>query len=171
MKRKERTYELTNWCPHDCPFCSSDATKDHNKATWLLLIDFLNDLERVTEGGTKPLERINLSGGEPMAHPDFYKMLIMARKYAKDVVVYTNALTHIRFNAHVIDHVRVEANLTVAPGVDRVRILKRVEQGREATRPEVKLSRNWTEDCTCDHRVIRPNGQEVRSPCDKWSKT
>jgi len=166
---RERTYELTSYCPHTCPYCSSMATQDTEDATWLDFEVFQRDLDEQTEGGTVLMDRVTLSGGEPLAHPEFYKFLTTAQAHARDVVVYTNALKHIMFNPTVIDHVRVEANLTISPGVERVRILKRVEQGREATRPEVSLSRNWTEARSCDHRVVRPDGTVVLGPCDKRS--
>ena len=84
--------------------------------------------------------------------------------------MYTNALTHIRYNLHVIDGIYVDANVTILPSTDKIHILKRVQQGNEAKRPEVTLSRNWIEDCSCDHHIVRPNGDITLTPCNKHVK-
>lgn len=161
---KEITIEITDYCPHNCRYCSSNSTKYYNKTTFIepqIIIDILEE-----EGII--FDRINISGGEPLAHPKFYQILEIVKDFAKDVVVYTNALTHIRYNANVIDSVYLEANITLLPETDKIHILRRVKQGKEANRPEVHLSRNFKEDCSCDHRVIRPNGKIGKTPCNKW---
>lgn len=166
---REIIYELTNWCPHKCAFCSSNTVSYRTEATYLDINKIKEDLKERTNDGHDLLDKINLSGGEPLAHPDFYAILILSQKSAKSVVVYTNALIHICFNAHIIDGIRVEANVTLTDNVSKVHVLKRVAQGREASRPEVVFSRNWEEDCFCNHRVMKPNGELTRSPCDKHS--
>jgi len=119
----------------------------------------------VTHG---PFDRIVLSGGEPLAHPRFYDILMLCEQYADDVVVHSNAIKHLMYNANVIDGVYLEANLTVLEGVRQLHVLKRVEQGREAQRPEVSFSSNWqrSEACSCDHIVVRSDGSRGR-PCRK----
>lgn len=158
---KEITIELTNFCPHRCSYCSSSTTDDRAGATYISVA-----LARSLVEG-KGYDRINLSGGEPLAHPQFYNILEMCKANAKDVVVYTNALTHVRYNANVIDGIYLEANLTLVPEVDKVHILRRVKQGREANRPEVHLSGNYARECACDHRVVLPVGEVVLTPCNK----
>lgn len=169
---RERTYEITDYCPHDCPFCSSDTTDSMKDATFMSVVDIARDLAEAC-GGTgnfdgQLFDRIIISGGEPLAHPQFYQILMLCRDHARDVIVYSNAIQHIVYNAAVIDGIYVEANLTVLPNVEKLHILKRVEQGREATRPEVKFSGNWDGDCSkeCEHVVVRPDGSRGR-PCLK----
>ena len=172
---RERTYEITDYCPHDCPFCSSDTTDNPKDAIFMSVADIAGDLANAS-GSTGnfdgvPFDRIIISGGEPLAHPQFYQILKLCEEYSKDVVVYSNAIRHIVYNASVIDGVYVEANLTVLPNVGKLHILKRVEQGREAKRPEVKLSSNWDGDCSkeCEHVVVRPDGSLGR-PCLKKAR-
>jgi organic radical activating enzyme len=135
---KEITFELTNFCEHGCQFCSSEATSVMQKAVFLPYTKFHDILV-----AGAPYDRVILSGGEPLAHPEFYAILRAAEFHSEDVVVYSNAIRHLAYNARVIDGVRVEANLSLPENVERLHVLKRVPQGREATRPEVKLSRNW----------------------------
>jgi len=54
--------------------------------------------------------------------------------------------------------------------VDKIHILRRVKQGRELKRPEVHISRNYREDCACDHKVMIPTGEFVMTPCNKYTK-
>lgn len=160
----EITFELTNYCPHKCKFCSSNTTLDYFNANFLefsFIENFLKD---------KYFDIINLSGGEPLAHPNFYVIYKLCRFHAKDVIVYSNLITHRRYNAQVIDGVYLEADITVTPETDKIHVLRRVKQGKEANRPEVKLSRNHFEDCECDHKVVRPDGTISKTPCNKWSK-
>jgi len=162
---KELTIELTNYCRHNCKFCSSNTTDDFGEA-------YLITIDRIKEALLdKHFDRINLSGGEPLAHPNFYYIHNLCEKHTEDVVVYSNLIKHLIYNAHVIDGVYLEANLTVTPETDKIHILRRVKQGKEANRPEVKLSRNHCEDCSCDHRVLRYDGKFVRTPCAKYEET
>lgn len=165
MVISEITFELTDYCPYGCPYCSSNATKYKNKAT------FLDKEEVFKRLRGEFYDIIILSGGEPLSHPDFYEILEFCKSKSHDTIVYTNALNHICYNANVIDGIYLETNLTVLPNVDKIHILKRVEQGREMKRPEVHFSKNFTQICKeCGHHIIRPDGKETKSPCDKWSK-
>jgi organic radical activating enzyme len=159
----EYTIEITNYCPHECSYCSSDAGPEGH---YFLSLEKIKDALR-----DKSYERINISGGEPLAHPQFWQILQLAKQHAEAVVVYTNALTWICYNATVLQSgVRVDANVPISEGTHTVRVLKKVEQGREKERPEVKFSHNWTEECRdCGHRVLRYDGVEVKTPCNKYS--
>jgi len=159
---KELTLEITNYCPNHCKYCSSTAVDELSKAYWLEACQIFPILR---DGD---YDRIIISGGEPLAHPQFYAILLMCYDWAQDVVVYTNALEHIAYNANVIDGIYLEASITLTPETNKLRVLKRVEQGREATRPEVHLSRNHDADCgDCHHDVLRPDGIMDKSPCKK----
>lgn len=159
---REITFELTNYCPHQCNYCSSNVVDNIFNATQLRY----DDIKTFLQG--KTYDRIHLSGGEPLSHYAFYSILLLCEKHAKDVVVHTNAFKHIIFNANVIDNIYIESNITVTGDVDKVNILKRVEQGKEKTRPEVHFSGNWTNECeNCDQQIMRSDGKLVPSPCKK----
>jgi organic radical activating enzyme len=166
----EITFEITDYCPNKCKYCSSDAIKNKDQAHFMSLETFHSII------GTRQFDIIHLSGGEPLANPEFYYILDTCYHHAKDVIVHTNALRHIAFNLGVIDNVYLEAYATITTDVDKVHILKRVRQGKEKTRPEVHFSRNFTENCDqeniehceCNHRVIKWDGTIVRSPCKKF---
>ena len=164
LKMKEITFELTNYCPHTCKFCSSDITNDITEANFLSL----EVIEEILYG--KQFEHIILSGGEPLAHKDFYLIHKICELHTDDVIVYSNLIKHRVYNLHVIDGVYLEANVTPTPETDKIHILRRVKQGKEKNRPEVHLSRNHSEDCSCEHRVVRPNGEIGRYTCDKYSE-
>ena len=163
-KKKEITLELTNYCPNACKYCSSNSINDKKQATFLS-VDKIKEIV-----GANHFNRIILSGGEPLSHPYFYDILQIAKKLADDVVVYTNELTHVIYNANVIDGIYVAANITINNSVDQVKILKRTKQGRESTRPEVTFSGNYDDKCPCDAPVVLPSGDIVKSPCAKDQK-
>lgn len=160
----ELTIEITDYCPHHCKFCSSNSVDDMLKAKFISY--------EVVEAMTRNdrYDHIIISGGEPLAHPFFWKILQLCKSRSDDVVVYSNAITHLIYNPHIIDGVYLEANLTVTPETDKIHILKRVKQGREADRPEVYLSRNHFGDCSCNHRVVRPDGRVCLTPCNKYEE-
>lgn len=156
----EITFEITDFCENNCKFCSSDAKKYN--ASFLSI----TEINKYLVGCY--YKQIHLSGGEPLSHPDFYHILKLCKSHSDDVIVHTNAIKHIAFNMNVIDNIYVEGYISVTNDVDKVHILKRVEQGKEKTRPEVKFSGNWLKDCSnCGHIVIRADGKQVKSPCDK----
>ncbi len=157
----EITFELTNFCREGCRFCSSETTDNQQKAMWLSIEDVREHL------AGRRFDHIILSGGEPLAHPHFYRIFEECEQHTSDVVVYSNLIRHRVYNAHAIDGVYLEARVTPSPGTNRVGILRRVEQGREARRPEVTFSRNHDGPCECDHRVIRPDGSVGLHPCHK----
>ena len=160
-EQDEITIELTDYCPHGCKYCSSNTTRSRLDARNIEM----DVIENVLSG--KHFKRIILSGGEPLSHPMFYDILQMAKDFADDVVVYTNELTHICYNASVIDGIYVAANLTINESTSKVKILKRTAQGREISRPEVSFSGNFDGRCPCNSSVVLPDGSIVDSPCKK----
>ena len=163
---QEITFELTDYCPHGCPYCSSSTTTNRGAAKFLPKESVFDVV-----GGMSRVDRIILSGGEPLAHPDFYTILTYCQNHADDVVVYSNAIRHIAYNANVLDRIRVKVNLTVFDNVERVHVLKGVEQGRarELAAPSIKMSSNWNDpacEATCTHVVVRPDGSQGK-PCKK----
>jgi len=161
MGKEEITLEITDYCERGCRYCSSDSCKNKQEAEFMSLEIVKDKLNN------KNFEHIIISGGEPLAHPNFYEIKKECEKHTDDVVVYSNAITHLIYNANVIDGVYLEANLSILPETDKIHLLRRVKQGREKDRPEVKLSTNFKSDCSCDHKVVKPDGNIYGPPCSK----
>jgi organic radical activating enzyme len=131
---------------------------------WFAIDDFL---------AGKEFDVINISGGEPLSHPNFYRILEICKAHVKPrngrVWVYTNAIPGIMFNANVIPEVPVHANLFTADNTEQVHILKPVNQGRQADRPKVSFSCNYDGQCNadCGHTVTMPDGTIHPAPCKK----
>lgn len=165
---KEITFELTDYCPHNCGFCSTDANKE--KATFLdieIIIKMLKD---------NYFEKINISGGEPLAHPDIYRILTLCNAHLTEngvVVLYSNMIQAIAYNATVLPGgVRVICNLPVLENIDEIHVLKMVEQGRARNGgPRFHNSKNFgncnNDTCDCNHTVVIPSGKLAKSPCRK----
>jgi organic radical activating enzyme len=175
----EITIEITNFCENECDYCSSNATPLNAK--YIDYEDVISFLKCITE----KIDRINISGGEPLAHPQFYKILRACEMRCKDVWVYTNALKQIRFNASVIPEVNVEANVCLIPGrkvylpkkVNKIHLLQLVKQGRaednELIPGSYHVSSNISGgsecDCSeCKHKfLLQADGKIVQTPCKK----
>jgi len=134
----EVTVEITNYCLHNCPDCSSDATRygkplEYKKIRLFLINNIPKGREKVPH-----FDRINISGGEPLSHPNFYEILMLCEYWAKEVVVYTNAIKHIAYNASVLKELKVKANVCLIPDTNihipkgnfTVNLLKFIPQGR-----------------------------------------
>ena len=162
----ELTIEITDYCPNNCSYCSSFSGPEKNT-----FID-VKKVEEILKD--KIWDRINISGGEPLAHPNFYQILILCKRHVTDrtgiVAVYTNALECILYNANILPGIRLEANLPVVPGVEKIHILKMIPQGYERQRPDIHYSKNWDhKDCqNCGHNIVKPDGSIAQSPCNKW---
>jgi len=169
----EVTIEITQFCEEKCDYCSSMATPMGEHRTFEEIKAFLDSVENIT--------RINVSGGEPLANPDFYPILQYCYKITSNVWVYTNAIRQLRYNANVIKEVTVEANVCIIPGRNvyipgkhPARLLPLVCQGRAINFPEPELYashmfyRDETHDCsTCENILYQADGQIVEAPCKK----
>lgn len=171
----EITLEITQQCPNQCFFCSSDATPTGKHLDYNVVIQFLEQIRH------EDVERINISGGEPLSHPRFYEILQCCYILTDNVWVYTNALRKIMYNTFVLDEVEVEANVCIVPGSrvyiprkpGKIHLLKMIHQGRAACLeggPEVVVSRNfWDEEhcADCNHLLLQADGKVVPAPCKK----
>lgn len=170
----EVTIEITSYCPHYCNYCSTNAGPKGKHLSYERILKFLESLEDI--------DRINISGGEPLSHPKFYDILNLCYKITNDVRVYTNAIKHIIFNSDIIKEITIEANVCIAPGhivwipekADKIHLLKLVHQGRAKNIPEkeIVVSHNFEMDCThdckkCLNILLQADGQVVSSPCKK----
>lgn len=105
----ELTIEITNYCENECDYCSSNASKSGKYLSYDEIEKFIHEnLKNV-------IHRINISGGEPLSHPDFYKILLLCKKYTRSVWVYTNAIEKIIYNSDVIKEIKVESNVCLIP--------------------------------------------------------
>jgi len=76
---KEATIEITQYCPYgDCDYCSSNASLDGEHLPLELILEALEKFET-------PLKILNVSGGEPMFHPNIGEILWQARMKAEKV--------------------------------------------------------------------------------------
>ena len=171
----EVTVEITQWCPYDCDYCSSNASDKGEHLDYETIEKFLNK-------HAHEITRINISGGEPLAHPAFFRILWYCKEITTNTWVYTNMLTNIIFNSHILEGICVEANVCVVPGrknyipknVDKVHLLKLVHHGRAKNLPkqEITVSHNFESDCShncedCKNILLQADGKVVEAPCKK----
>jgi hypothetical protein len=173
----ELTIEITNFCENNCNFCSSDAKPSGEHLSFERIKEFLSDYER--QNYIDPISRINISGGEPLAHPDFYKILKYCKRITRNVWVYTNAIERLAYNSHVVTEIKVVANVCIIPGEDNyipqgrfsVHLLKFVPQGRgkHKSTPTISASGNFNnEHCSeCNQPTLLADGCVVTAPCRK----
>jgi molybdenum cofactor biosynthesis enzyme MoaA len=173
----EVTLEITNHCPNTCRYCSTNASP---QGGLYLIVKEISEFLHTINMESK-VTRINISGGEPLSHPDFYQILCLCKRYSSEVWVYTNALTNIIYNSDIVDEIEVEANVCIVPGksvyipekVDRVHLLQLVKQGRaKDMRPaNLHASGNISKsehNCeTCDHVLLQADKKVVMAPCKK----
>jgi MoaA/NifB/PqqE/SkfB family radical SAM enzyme len=77
--------ELTYRCNWRCVFCYNPRHSDHDPlslAEWLVVLDDLRRLGALT---------VTLTGGEPLAHPQFLELARAARARAFAIRIFTNA--------------------------------------------------------------------------------
>lgn len=163
----ELTIEVTSYCPHSCNFCSSNCGPNGQHLDYETIERFLNHYQEV--------QRINISGGEPLAHPYFWRILEAAKAKSSDVRVYTNALEHIHYNAHVIPEVEVSAHVCLVPGervyipqkAHNVRLLQLIPQGRAAEIVPINCTLSGHDCDHCNHALLRCDGRVAKAPCAK----
>jgi len=172
-RRVEVTIEITKYCPNECEYCSTNASVVGKSLDYKDICDFLESIEQ-------PITRINISGGEPLAHPQFYNILGLCELYTDNVWVYTNALKKIIYNTDIVDEIEVHANVCLVPGkrvylpknVDQVHLLKLVKQGKAKDMDDGNFSvsgnlRGCDACGQCDHVLLQADGKIVDAPCKK----
>lgn len=82
---KDLCFEVIKTCPNNCLFCSSCSSPD---ATTIISYELFKQVidHFISLGG---IEEISLSGGEPLLHPDVFKMI----KYCKEKNIRTVLFT------------------------------------------------------------------------------
>lgn len=167
----EVTIEITQWCEHECSWCSSNASAEGKPIEYEKITEFLSLHSNIT--------RINISGGEPLSHPEFYKILQYCYNHTDNVWVYTNALNQIIYNSHILKEIKVESNVVIVSGEScyipktvKTHLLKLVHHGRAKNLPhqDIVVSRNFYDPTacdTCDHLLLQADGKIVKAPCVK----
>ena len=163
----EITIEITQFCEHDCFYCSSKASPQGKHLDIKYIETWLRELK-------EDPDIINISGGEPLSHPNFYQILNLCKKYTKDVRVYTNALSYIIYNTDIVQKIKLEANVCLTPGnryipsnADNVRLLKLVPKGRGKDIKPVNITFSGKDCKDCNHSVLQADGKTVKAPCKK----
>ncbi len=85
---KDLCFEIIEKCPNNCLFCSSCSNLDKQRkidlTTFKKTIDYL-----MNSGG---IEEISFSGGEPLLHPDLFKMIKYCKSYGIRTVLFTSGI-------------------------------------------------------------------------------
>lgn len=164
---KEVTIEITTYCPEKCDYCSTKASDKNVKNLSFENIKAFIDRESP--------DIINISGGEPLAHPQFYKILTYCQEVAEVVWLYTNAVSNIRFNSDIHPKgIKTHANTVVREGsinippADKVHLLELKEHGRAKNNQlkPVKATMSGHGCSKCNHKVLQANNKETM-PCRK----
>ncbi|MCI0704019.1 MAG: radical SAM protein [Planctomycetia bacterium] len=83
--------EITQRCNLTCPTCYADSSPQ--KDEFLTLAEFANTLDRLLAAGKGDTDLIQLSGGEPTIHPQFFEILDHALSSGvKQVYINTNGI-------------------------------------------------------------------------------
>jgi len=90
--------KVTNKCNLKCPYCYADSKKEENNNFELTIIEIEKIFEEVSQMG---LEKIVITGGEPLLRKDIVDILKIAKKYAQ-VQLLTNGTV---FNEEVLNEV------------------------------------------------------------------
>jgi len=165
----EYTIEITQYCPHNCDYCSTNATKNGLHIDIEIIKQFLYNNK------IQSTDRINISGGEPLSHPKFYKILQLCKQLTPDVWVYTNELTQIRYNTSAIKEIQVEANVCLMPGENvyipknahKVHLLQFIPTGRGKNIKSIDVKLSGENCAECNHKVLQADGKIVDAPCKK----
>lgn len=168
----EYTIEITSYCPNNCNYCSTNASVDGRH----LSIEKINIF--LQSNNISTTDRINISGGEPIAHPQFWDILQLCKSLTPDVWVYTNAIQKIRYNTDILKEIIVEANVCLVPGknvyvpknADNIHLLKLVPQGRATGMKPAKINLSGNNCINCNHIVLQADGEIANAPCKKKYK-
>ncbi len=173
----EFTIEITQYCDNGCDYCSTDASEDGQHLSLDTIRNFFRRYYNV-------VSRINISGGEPLAHPEFYRILKHCKQITDNVWVYTNALDKIIYNTDIVKEITVEANVCLVLGrsvylpenVDKTHLLQLIPQGKAKgmasgnyhVSSNIARQNDHGHDCsTCKHLLLQANGKIVDAPCRK----
>ncbi|MCM3260591.1 radical SAM protein [Paenibacillus lautus] len=82
--------EITDHCNLQCPICFAESSPHRTSYRSLAQIEFM--LDRIVENEGEP-DIVQISGGEPTTHPDFFDILDMCKsRPIKHIMVNTNGI-------------------------------------------------------------------------------
>lgn len=87
MHLKEISIEIIRRCPNKCVHCSSCSSIDHTE-----IIPYNKFCEVVNDASKLGLKTLCFSGGEPLLHPDFCKMIEYVHSLDIDIYIYTSGI-------------------------------------------------------------------------------
>ena len=85
---KDLCFEVIKTCPNNCLFCSSCSSPDAKTSISFDLFKQTID-HFISIGG---IEEISLSGGEPLLHPDIFKMIEYCKEKGIRTVLFTSGI-------------------------------------------------------------------------------
>lgn len=78
----EVTLEITDYCPNSCDYCSTNAEPIRKNLVEVEEVKkFLSKISEESE-----IYRINISGEEPLSHPQFYDILLLCEYHTNDEI-------------------------------------------------------------------------------------
>lgn len=83
--------EITNACNLDCEDCFASCSSKGKNVSFMSLKKFKELLEYYKKCEKEP-QVLQISGGEPTMHPQILKMIELAKKYVKHVILNTNGI-------------------------------------------------------------------------------
>lgn len=159
MLKEELTLEITKYCEHDCFYCSTNASVKGKHIPFEAVKDFLKRYDKFAEKAFC-FKRINISGGEPLSHPDFYKIHKLCEKYSSNIWVYSNVIKNLIFNGNLLNEVRVESSVILLPGskipkADKIHFLRPTPSGMLKDKDFPKMEASFSgEICNDSSHIV-----------------
>lgn len=81
---------ITNYCNFSCVYCSNEGQRKSNLS--FIGIDFFEKLaEKIIEENIY-IRKLNITGGEPLLHPQFFKIVKICTQISEAVTINTNGV-------------------------------------------------------------------------------
>lgn len=87
MQLKEISIEIIRKCPNNCVHCSSCSSINQSE-----IIPYEKFCEVIKDAAKLGLKTLCFSGGEPLLHPDFCRMIDYVNSFGIDIYIYTSGI-------------------------------------------------------------------------------
>lgn len=87
MQLKEISIEIIRKCPNNCVHCSSCSAINQTE-----IISYEKFCEVINDAAKLGLKTLCFSGGEPLLHPDFCRMIDYVYSFGIDIYIYTSGI-------------------------------------------------------------------------------
>ena len=119
---KDLCFEVIKTCPNNCLFCSSCSSIDAKTIIPFELFKETID-HFINLGG---IEEISLSGGEPLLHPDIFKMIAYCKEKGIKTVLFTSGIQRKKHlseteESNIVKSLRSKYQKYVSEGLDEER--------------------------------------------------